>query len=68
LVFVEKEGEEVVIKGIDNVVLALGFEPDHETVESFRATFRDIHVIGDAMEARQALSAVREGYELACKL
>lgn len=67
-VVVEKSGQEGTIEGIDNVILALGFTSDQAVVQGLRRIFREVHVIGDALEVRQAVSAVREGFELACKL
>ncbi|NIS63226.1 MAG: FAD-dependent oxidoreductase [Proteobacteria bacterium] len=67
-VFVEKNGQEGTIEGIDNVILALGFTSDQEIVRDLQPIFKEVHVIGDAREVRQAVSAVREGFELACTL
>lgn len=67
-VVVEKGGQEQAIQGMDNVVLALGFRCDQAVVQGLRRIFREVHVIGDASEIRQAVSAVREGFELACTL
>jgi len=67
-VVVEKGGEKGIINGIDSVVLALGFTSDQALVEGLRPIFKEVHVIGDALEVRQAVSAVREGFELACTL
>lgn len=67
-VVVEKGGQEQTIEGIDNVVLALGFTSDQGIAQGLRRIFKEVHVIGDALEVRQAVSAVREGFELASKL
>jgi 2-enoate reductase len=67
-VVVERGGEEETIEGIDNVVLALGFTSDQAIAQGLQPIFKEVHVIGDAREVRQAVSAVREGFELACRL
>ncbi len=67
-VMVEANGEESVIDTIDNVVLALGFRPNHGVLKRLRSAFSSIHIIGDAMDVRQAFSAVQDGFKLGCSL
>jgi len=67
-IIVEKDGRELRLDGFDHIVLALGFEPDQSLAHRLKAAFKNVHVIGDASQVRQALSAIREGFELGCRL
>lgn len=49
----------------DNVVLAVGFEPNTDLVDSLRGLVRETHVVGDALEARKIFHAVHEGFHAA---
>lgn len=55
------EGGEA-ISGMDYIVLATGAEPVNGLSASAGAV--EVHVIGDAVEARQVLEAIREGSEI----
>ncbi|MBW2028909.1 MAG: FAD-dependent oxidoreductase [Deltaproteobacteria bacterium] len=57
----EKEGTEDSL-GADTVVLATGAEPENGLAKEFEGLVREIRVIGDAKEPRNALEAVREGF------
>ncbi len=59
------EGGEA-ISGMDYIVLAMGAEPVNDLASSTGVT--EVHVIGDAMEPRQVLEAIREGSETGRKL
>lgn len=63
---VEKEGKTKVI-ACGCVVAAIGARPNEskELVEECRKLGIPCHVIGDARQARRALNAVAEGYEIA---
>jgi len=67
-IVVEKDGKELRLDGFDHIVLALGFAPDQSLAHKLKATRENVHVIGDASQVRQALSAIREGFELGCRL
>ncbi|MBP7736795.1 MAG: FAD-dependent oxidoreductase [Spirochaetes bacterium] len=60
------EGREA-ISGMDYIVLAMGAEPVNDLSAS-SAAVAEVHVIGDAVEARQVLEAIREGSEAGRKL
>jgi 2,4-dienoyl-CoA reductase-like NADH-dependent reductase (Old Yellow Enzyme family)/thioredoxin reductase len=62
-VYLRFRGELVFIE-CDTVVLAVGFQPDASLAESLQGTGVPTHVIGDAVEARDALDAIREGAEI----
>jgi len=67
-IVVEKDGKELRLDGFDHIVLALGFAPDQSLAHKLKAARENVHVIGDASQVRQALSAIREGFELGCRL
>jgi len=50
----------------DTVVLAVGFRPQNELLEELKAAFPkiEIHAIGDCVEARDGMEAIREGAEI----
>jgi len=50
---------------VDNVVWAVGSAPELEVVEAARDLGMEVKVVGDAVEPRQMLEAVHEGYEAA---
>jgi len=61
---VEKDGSKRLIKA-DTVVLAVGATPDRELYEKLKETVSEIYCIGDCVEPRKALEAIREGMEVA---
>jgi len=67
-IVVEKDGKELRLDGFDHIVLALGFVPDQSLAHRLKSAYENVHIIGDASQVRQALSAIREGFELGCKL
>ena len=67
-VVVEVNGRESIIENVDTVVLALGFRPNRGVLNKLQSACISTHVIGDALKVRQAFSAVRDGFELGCKL
>jgi len=60
-----REGEEMVLKGFDSLVVALGTRPDRSLVDELEAAGAGIAVtvIGDARSPRKALEAIREGFD-----
>ena len=58
----DRAGKEETITGIDCVVLALGSESVSDLTGASGAG--EVHTIGDALEPRQVLEAIREGEEL----
>jgi len=64
---IDKEGETSFVKA-DNVVLALGLKPRKEIVKAFQGLAAEIFAIGDCVEPRKIIHAVREGFDVACKI
>jgi len=61
------EGE-VILSGYDMVILAVGSEPYNPLEKELDGRVAEIHVIGDAKEARLIQDAVKEGAELAIRM
>ena len=64
----EKDGQSVELKDIDTVVLAVGARPCNTLAAELEDVVPQVLTIGDASAVRNALEAVREGYEAAMKL
>ena len=56
------------LDGFDSIVLALGWSPNDEMVESFKGKVPEVYVIGDASKPREVMEAVLEGEEVALKI
>jgi len=56
-----KDGAEITLGGFDTVVLAMGARPVNTLQEELEGKVKEIYVVGDALEARQALQAIAEG-------
>ena len=61
------EGE-ITLSGYDMVILAVGSQPYNPLEKELLGKVPEVHVIGDAKEARRIQDAVAEGAELAIKL
>ena len=61
-VVVEVDGKEMVIPA-DTVIIAAGSCPVNELYEELKGSGMDVHLVGDAREARKAIEAFQEGYE-----
>lgn len=59
-VFAEKDGQEIVLDGFDNIIFAVGSKPE-EQFENVKDLANEVYVIGDAKQARTALEAIYEG-------
>jgi len=69
-VVAEQDGKTINIKG-DTVVLAVGTASNKElynALSGMRDKLGDLYLVGDALEPRKALDAIREGAEIAYKL
>jgi len=64
----EVDGKEQKILGVDTVVLAVGFRPRRELAAEAERLGKEVHVVGDAKEARSALEAIYEAHKVAVKL
>jgi NAD(H)-dependent 7beta-hydroxy-3-oxo-delta4-cholenoic acid oxidoreductase len=67
-VVVERMGEEETIRGVDRIILSTGVTPHDPLSGKLRGKVRELHVIGDAREARSALQAIAEGAEVGRKI
>ena len=63
-----KDGEEQTIRGMDNIILAMGAKPVNELSQKIKGKVAEIYVIGDAKEPRKALDAIAEAAEIAHKI
>lgn len=59
-----KDGKEESIRGVDNVVLAMGAKSLDELSAAIKDTIPEVYVIGDAQKPRRAVEAIFEGAEL----
>ncbi|MDD5532555.1 MAG: FAD-dependent oxidoreductase [Syntrophales bacterium] len=57
-------GGHSVLEDFDHAVIALGSVRNDIGIEKWKARPREIHVIGDALNPRKALDAIREGFEI----
>ena len=64
-VIIEREGIEDVIKLIDDVIIAAGYSARRNLLRSLDSSSYSIRIIGDAVEARDALWAIYEGSKAA---
>jgi len=59
----EKDGTQQTVTGLDNVILAIGAVSVNTLCQELQDMGVNIIVVGDAKQSRQALEAVKEGYE-----
>lgn len=64
---VQQEDSELTVPG-ETVVMAVGVRPNRALADALLGTAQETHVIGDAAEPRMAGDAIREGFELGCRL
>jgi 2,4-dienoyl-CoA reductase-like NADH-dependent reductase (Old Yellow Enzyme family)/thioredoxin reductase len=62
---IEKDGAEEIVGSIDSVILATGNRSNRDLVDRLKPLDRPIHLIGDALEPRDALWAMYEGSKVA---
>jgi len=63
----EKDGEMLSLEPFQTVIFASGMLSAPEADEEIKKVIANIEVIGDAREIQDIFTAVRAGYELACK-
>jgi 2,4-dienoyl-CoA reductase-like NADH-dependent reductase (Old Yellow Enzyme family)/thioredoxin reductase len=63
----EKDGEIVSLEPFQSVILASGMRSAPEPDDEIKKAVSNIEVIGDAHNVKDTFTAVRAGYELACK-
>ena len=64
-VSIEREGIEEIVEPIDSVIIATGYRAQTDLIRSLDSTPYRVSIIGDAMEARDALWAIYEGSKAA---
>jgi NADPH-dependent 2,4-dienoyl-CoA reductase/sulfur reductase-like enzyme len=62
------ENHEVIEFPLDAIVLSLGVKPNNGMVETIKANFSNVKVIGDAKQPRKFAQAIREGFDEAYHL
>ncbi len=67
-VHIRHEEHEETISPFDDVVIALGYEPDSALADELKGQVPAVFTIGDAMQVRSATEAIREGAETARKI
>ena len=64
-VVVERDGQEESIRGVERIVLCMGIRPVDELSGRIGGVVGEVHVIGDAKQARRLCEAISEGRETA---
>lgn len=63
-----KQGAEESAWPVETVVIAVGVRPNRELPDALAGADFEVRVIGDAVQPRKAIDAVREGFDAACAL
>jgi hypothetical protein len=63
----ERDGDRITLKGVDDVVLAVGTDPEKGLTEVKGASY-DVYVIGDCSVPGGIMEAIAAGAELGRKL
>jgi NAD(H)-dependent 7beta-hydroxy-3-oxo-delta4-cholenoic acid oxidoreductase len=63
-VVVEREGREETLRGVERIVLCVGSQPVNELADRIGEAVAEVHVIGDAKQARRLFEAIGEGREI----
>lgn len=50
---------------MDTVFIAVGLIPDNELYQSLKDSIPNLHLVGDAAEARDIMHAIWDSYEVA---
>lgn len=61
-------GEDICLRGYDEIVLAVGSKPDRSLEEALRKAGQKVYVLGDAKEVRDAKYAIFDAAKLAITL
>ena len=64
---VEKDGEILILEPFQTVIMASGMLSAPEPDDEIKKVITNIEIIGDADNVKDTFTAVRAGYELACK-
>lgn len=66
-ILVEQDGKEVSLGKFDTIIVATGYSPNNQLKGALEDKV-EVHVIGDALEVRQAIDAIRDAANLALNL
>ena len=64
VVVVDKSSPKTMLTA-DTVVIAVGLKPDQELYSSLKDSVPNLHIVGDAVEARNIMHATWDAYEVA---
>jgi uncharacterized FAD-dependent dehydrogenase len=64
-VVLERDGRKETIRGVERIVLSMGRKSSDDLASRIRSTVGEVHVIGDAKQARRLCEAISEGREAA---
>jgi len=67
-IFVEKEGHEVELGKMDEIVLAIGYKSNDMLYHSLKGKVPELFTIGDCVKPRKAFEAIHEGFEVGLKI
>lgn len=67
LVIESKEGEKI-LPGFEDLVIATGSQPENGLQSAIEGLVPEVYVIGDAAKPRNGLMAIREGWEVGCRV
>jgi 2-enoate reductase len=67
VIVVDKSSQKITVPA-DTVVIAVGLVPDRELCSSLKDSVPNLHVVGDAVEARNIMHAIWDAYEAARKI
>ncbi|MEG2770544.1 MAG: hypothetical protein RR902_06960, partial [Oscillospiraceae bacterium] len=56
---------EKTVKNFNSVVLSLGSRSENQLYETIKASFKNVHLIGDAKQVGNIASATAEAYRVA---
>lgn len=64
IIISDKDGKRSTL-GADTIVLAIGLKPNKKLFEALNGKVSEIYAIGDCVEPRKVVNAIREGFRLA---
>ena len=67
-IWVEKEGQEIQLGKMDEIVLAIGYKSDNTLFNSLRGKVAELFAIGDCVKPRKAFEAIHEGFDVGLKI
>jgi NADPH-dependent 2,4-dienoyl-CoA reductase/sulfur reductase-like enzyme len=67
-VVVERNGQEETIRGVERIVLCMGSKPVNRLAAMVGDKVAEVHLIGDAKQARRLFEAISEGRETAAAI